>query len=87
MYNLNEYYFDKIDNADKTYLLGFICADGCLYKREGHQGQLSISVRDYDAEILQHFLDSLEANHPIKIITDRAENICAVKQWLKYVGE
>lgn len=70
MYRLNELYFDEINSADKAYLLGFICTDGCLYKRDGHQGQLSISVRDYDLEILQHFLESLEANHPIKSTTD-----------------
>lgn len=38
MYSFNENYFNEIDCADKAYLLGFICADGCLYKRDGHQG-------------------------------------------------
>ena len=70
MYTLNENFFNEIDNADKAYLLGFICTDGCLYKREGHQGQLSISIRDYDIEILSHFISSLEASHPIKYTAD-----------------
>lgn len=66
MYTFNESYFDIIDNADKAYLLGFICTDGCLYKREGHQGQLSISVKDCDISIIEHFKSSLQSNHPTK---------------------
>ena len=70
MYSFNEHYFDIIDSADKAYLLGFICTDGCLYKREGHQGQLSISLKDQDEEILQHFKESLSSNHPIRYQID-----------------
>ena len=65
MYNFDENFFHKIDTEDKAYLLGFICTDGNIYKRDGHQLQLGISVRDYDKEILLHFKDSLKSNHPI----------------------
>lgn len=70
MYLFDESYFEIIDNADKAYLLGFICTDGCIYKRDGHQGQLSISVKDCDVEIVEHFKSSLNSNHPINFQTD-----------------
>lgn len=40
MYVFNENYFSSIDSEDKAYLLGFICTDGNIYKRDGHQTQL-----------------------------------------------
>lgn len=72
MYKFNESFFNNIDSADKAYLLGFICADGNIYKRDSkHQTQLQISVRDYDVEILKHFINSLNSNHPIKVNQDK----------------
>lgn len=70
MYIFDEKYFDIIDTANKAYLLGFICTDGCLYKREGHQGQLSISIKNIDVEIIHHFKESLQSNHPIAQVKD-----------------
>ena len=70
MYVFNENYFSSIDSEDKAYLLGFICTDGNIYKRDGHQTQLQISLKDCDDEILIHFKNSLNANHPIKTIQD-----------------
>ena len=55
MYVFNENYFSSIDSEDKAYLLGFICTDGNIYKRDGHQTQLQISLKDCDDEILIHF--------------------------------
>ena len=31
-HNLNKDYFKNIDNEEKAYWLGFIAADGCIYK-------------------------------------------------------
>lgn len=71
MYTFNDNYFNIIDSSLKAYLLGFICADGNIYKREGHQGQLGISVRDYDTQILQLFKEELNSNHPIHSQQDK----------------
>ena len=65
MYSFNEKFFHNIDTEDTAYVLGFVCTDGNIYKRDGYQFQLGISVRDYDKEILFHFKDSLNSNHPI----------------------
>ena len=71
MYTFNEHYLDIIDSADKAYLLGFICTDGNLYKRENHSGQLGISLKDADEEVLNHFLSSFSSNHPITRVKDK----------------
>ena len=79
MYRFDTDYFESINSKDKAYLLGFICTDGNLYEREGHQTQLQISVRDYDEEILLHFLKSLNSNHPIKISQDKRRSETVMK--------
>ena len=86
MYTFDERFFNVIDSADKAYLLGFICTDGNLYKREKHQGQLQISVRDYDTEILEHFKTSLRANHPIQTTIDKRRPT-TVMQTITFVSE
>ena len=76
MYTFNENYFKEINSSLTAYLLGFICADGNLYKRENHQGQVGISIRDYDSEILELFKKELKANHPIHLqIDSRRPNV------------
>ena len=32
-YNVNDNYFNKIDNEEKAYWLGFLLADGCIHER------------------------------------------------------
>ena len=64
-YNLNETFFEKIDTVQKAWMLGFIAADGCIYERDGHQAMLSISVRDYDIEILELFKRYISPEHSI----------------------
>lgn len=54
-YQMNENFFEKIDDVQKAWMLGFIAANGCIYKRNGHQSMLVISVRDYDVEVLEIF--------------------------------
>lgn len=72
MYTFNENYFEDINCADKAYLLGFICTDGNIYKKDiNHQTQIQISIKDCDIEILNHFKRSLNSNHPIKNQIDK----------------
>lgn len=56
-YNLNENYFEKIDNNDKAYILGFIYADGGVYKNK-----LEISLSSIDIEVLEFIKNKLDYN-------------------------
>lgn len=48
--NCNKEYFQKIDSANKAYLLGFITADGAIVDRS-----LSIEVEEKDKEVIDFF--------------------------------
>ena len=80
IYLLNENYFKIIDTDDKAYFLGFICADGCIYKRNNHQGMLSISIKDIDIEILNNFKKFLETEKPISITNQSEKTVMATLQ-------
>ena len=67
-YILNENYFENIDSQDKAYFLGFIGADGCLFKpRECYTKQniLRISIHKQDVRILNLLKEYLQTNKPI----------------------
>ncbi len=66
IYYMNFSYFNKIDCKDKAYFLGFIAADGCVYKRKGHVGMLSISLSAKDREILDMFNCYTESTYIVK---------------------
>ena len=53
-------YFKTIDAPEKAYWLGFICADGCIYK-DG--GKLTIMVKD--REICEKFKKDIKSEHKI----------------------
>lgn len=53
-------YFKTIDTPEKAYWLGFICADGCIYK-DG--GKLTIMVKD--REICEKFKKAIKSDHKI----------------------
>lgn len=76
---LNEQYFKTIDSPEKAYWLGWIMSDGCIYKRNGHEGLLSLSIQKQDGYILQYFLNELQCNNPINIINNVA-NISIVNE-------
>lgn len=58
-------YFDDINTEAKAYFLGFIYADGCLYRNT-----LKISISKVDVDILQKLTEEMKANHPIREIAD-----------------
>ena len=80
VYILNENYFQKIDTHSKAYFLGFICADGCVYRRNNHQGMLSISVKDSDIEVLNNFKKDIKTEKPIHFSQQREKTIMATLQ-------
>jgi hypothetical protein len=71
-YHYNYYsdfnYFENIDTPDKAYYLGFIAADGCVYKRKNNvnsQKWLSIKINQKDEELLIKFLAYLNSGNII----------------------
>lgn len=67
IYSLKEDYFSIINSFEKAYWVGFIAADGCIYRRDGHQGMLSIAVQKDDIELLEYFKEELDTTKPIQI--------------------
>ena len=64
-YQLNEHYFDVIDNERKAYYLGFLMADGCLRK---DCGNLSVDIQERDRKVLDSLKKDLNYNGPITVI-------------------
>lgn len=64
-------YFEHIDKPEKAYWLGFIAADGNLYRREGHQGLIGLAVHQKDIEILNNFKEEIQTTKPINLSQDR----------------
>lgn len=81
-YYYNKNYFENIDTPEKAYWLGFIAADGNLYRRDGHQGLVSISIHEKDIELLENFKKELNTTKPISVVRDkrRSDTIMASLQ-------
>ena len=65
-YTINEHYFDKIDNQDKAYILGFLYADG--YNSEANN-TISLSLQEQDKDVLDKICKVLEYNNKPKLST------------------
>lgn len=64
---VNEDYFNNIDTANKAYFLGFIMADGNIYKyKDNDRYQFSIKIKNTDKDILLKLAADLNFN-PEKI--------------------
>lgn len=62
-YYCNENFFDDINNEIKAYWLGYICADGYIYKTKyGH----AISISSKDVDHLKLFTKDIESNYEVK---------------------
>lgn len=64
-YRINEKFFDKIDNQDKAYILGFLYADGCNYKPKQ---TVSMSLQEEDFDILEKIRMCMGNEHPLEYI-------------------
>jgi hypothetical protein len=60
-YNVDDNFFEKIDNEYNAYILGFIYADGCILERN----QFSITVKRDDEYILEKINICMKSNFPI----------------------
>ena len=59
-YSANFRYFENIDSEDKAYFLGFIAADGCIFKNS-----LIITLSSVDKHILERLVRVMKSNHAI----------------------
>lgn len=60
-------YFHIIDTEEKAYFLGFIAADGCVYKpKDNRQIIIRICIAEKDIEILENFRQAIKTNKPIQ---------------------
>lgn len=61
-YHINQNYFDVIDNEEKAYFLGFLCADGCNHK---NTTKISMFLKEEDKEILIRLNNLLQPDKPL----------------------
>lgn len=64
-YFLDENYFEKIDSANKAYIIGFLSADGCNYP---DKGTVSMSLEECDKEILEKIRIETKNERPLEFI-------------------
>lgn len=65
-YNINEHFFDKIDSAEKAYILGFFIADGCIKSKKG---DIKIALKKEDSYILKKMQSIMGNERPLRDIT------------------
>lgn len=61
-YNIDEKYFDNIDTQDKSYILGFLYADGYI---GGKNKIITMSLNENDKEILDKINKSIGSNRSL----------------------
>ena len=67
IHNFNENYFFSIDTEHKAYWLGFLMADGCIYKgSNGNSLRLQINLATKDKEILEKFQECIKSDYKIQ---------------------
>lgn len=63
----NENFFETIDSEEKAYWLGFIYADGCIYKGSDKKSyRLQINLKLDDIDMLRKFQNSIESSYKIQ---------------------
>lgn len=62
-YDVNDNYFDIIDNQEKAYIFGLFYADACNYE---YNGRIKIDLQEDDKEILEIIKDKLEYTGTLK---------------------
>jgi hypothetical protein len=83
-YNLDENFFKKIDTNTKAYWLGFLMADGCVYKNDDKKSyRLQINLAYSDIEALEKFNNAIKSNYPIRkvsVLNKKTEKTYTVAQ-------
>jgi hypothetical protein len=67
-HEFNEDYFEVIDTEEKAYWLGFIMADGCVYRgADKYSYRLQINLMGKDIEHLKRFNKAIGADYKIVV--------------------
>ncbi len=77
-YSINHNYFDKIQTEEQSYILGFLCADGCLL-----DNTIKISLQYQDIDILEKIRLSLGSTSPIKKHQYKGRKYCNIQFYSK----
>lgn len=73
-HKFNEDYFEIIDTQEKAYWLGFIMADGCVYRGDSKNSfRLQINLAAKDRIVLEDFQKAIESDYKIQ---DKIINNC-----------
>lgn len=72
---VEEHFFDKIDNSEKAYILGFLYADGCNYENEG---KIKIDIAEQDVDILHKIKKCMKYDGNILRYNQNIDKICGV---------
>lgn len=66
-------YFEKIDNSNKAYWLGFLYADGCIQKYVEGRGEqeFQLTLAQEDEEIIKKLKEDLKSTYPIRYDTSK----------------
>ena len=78
--NLNHDYFEVIDTPEKAYWLGFIMADGCIYKgADKYSLRLQINLKSSDIEHLEKFQRAINSSYKIQVKKVGNSETCILK--------
>lgn len=78
-HKLNKEYFNNIDTEEKAYWLGFIAADGCIYKMSKTAYRLQINLSLIDINHLQKFNECIESDYNITTKNINSSDTCTLK--------
>lgn len=68
-HNIDEHFFDSINNEEKAYWLGFLMADGCVYHGSDKKSyRLQINLAEKDVKCLERFNQALSSDYEIKSV-------------------
>lgn len=72
-YSINDKYFEKIDNEEKSYWLGFLYADGYVRFVKNRSGELKLKLQIKDKHHIELFKKNISSNHPIKDLISKVK--------------
>lgn len=72
IYITDENFFDTIDSEEKSYVLGFLYADGNNYVREVHSYEITCQLQLDDKCILEKIRNLISFNSPITKVFDKS---------------
>jgi hypothetical protein len=75
-YIQDDSYFKIINDERKSYWLGFLYADGCVYKKSENNGEVIIQLKPDDRNILEEFLKDIKSDRHVHVNKKGYVSIC-----------